>query len=265
MHRKTKSLLCNFGLNIMTLTIGTLLFGMLLEAFKSDEQLRTDIVKEYYRPLKSKEVKCASLNLSLINIYKNIGDDYAFLRSRYLTYANGTGPELNAEYQQFLTGLISDVQNKSASSSKINSEYMTCKAELYQLQVETALITGTYDKISILMKNKYRKDSTVRNRFIDETLSPLVKILPPDTAAKLVDGFFDAGNLSKPIDPSQDKFITDIIRDTMPQMIKIFPAIADFNSNVSLLEQDYNNQIDLILEEEISHRFSRGILSKLGL
>ncbi|CRG52277.1 hypothetical protein [Yersinia wautersii] len=265
MNRKNKSLLCNFGLNIITLTIGTLLFGILLEASKSDKQLRTDIVKEYYRPLKSKEEKCSSLHMSLITTYQSMGDDYTFLRDRYLSYKNGTGPELNSEYQQFLTGLISDVHNKNSASSKINNEYSACRVELSQLQVEAALVTGTYDKISILMKDKNHKEAAVRARFRDETLDSMIKKLPPNIANKLVDGFFDAGNLSKPIDPSQDQFLTDMINDTMPEIIKIFPAIADFNVKLSLLDQNYYNRIDLVLENEISSRFNRGILSKLGL
>lgn len=262
MNGKTKSQLLGFGLNIIIMTVGTLLFGVLLEKFKSDAQLRTDIVKEYYRPLKEKEAQCSSLNRKLVKSYQEVGDDYNFIRDRYLSFKNGTGPALNDEYKNFLTKLLSDVTAKNAANSKINTDYVECKIQLTQLQVDTSLVTGTYGKISKILKGKNNTEASANSKFREEVLSPIIKDLPPDIANRLVNGFFDAGNLEKPIDPSADQFVTDMIDTLMPKIIKVFPEIADYNVKVSLMDQKYNNQINQVFEEEISSQFSRGFISK---
>jgi len=56
-------------LGLIPIIMGALIFGIMLEYYKSDLNFRGDIMKEYYSPLIIKERQCS-------NISKSLADDY---------------------------------------------------------------------------------------------------------------------------------------------------------------------------------------------
>lgn len=263
MNKQTKMLFSNFGLNIVTLAIGTLFFGVLLESFKSDELLKADIVKDYYRPMIAKEATCASLNMSIVKNYNDIGSYYSLMRDQYLSFKDGTGPKLTDEYKNYLAGLLSDVRKKSSSADDLNGKYIECRSDLEQLQVDLSLVTGTYEEIATLIKERNDGVMEMRDKFKSEHVTPFMKSLPPNSVSKLTKGFFDAGDLTNPVDKSQDEFLTNMINDVMPSLIKIFPATANLNVRISSIDNKYDNMIDDMAKAEINKRFKRGFISKI--
>ncbi|MCW2107661.1 UNVERIFIED_ORG: hypothetical protein M2402_004862 [Rahnella aquatilis] len=248
-------------LGLMPIVLGTLIFGVILESYKSDLNFRTDIMKEYYLPLINKERQCSSISKSLSNDYVQKIGIYNELINRYNANKNGLGPRLTEEYKSYLLALLKKTSEYNDNSDNHYKELVTCREELYQDFINIALVTGTADE--------FHKYNNKLNKFLSELDAQSQKkneevknLLSGVNVTEIVNEFFISGDLSDERYSSSKK-TEDAINTVFKPLLSFFDFKAEIeikvNNNYFGLYNNYNS----VLEKEISSRYKRNWLTKL--
>ena len=264
MKNETKSEFLKFFLNLIIIIIGTLIFGVLLEKFKNDESFRTTLIKDYYSPLKIKESECESKSNDYSKAYFGIGNYYSELQKRYVANKKGVGPSLTIEYQKYLIDTLKSAIDLSKKAEKIGYELRNCRGELHQLHVELSLVTGSYPEVTDLYNKKQNEIQSLQSHLKIEA-DKFNEISKGTFQDEILNNFFKAGDLSKPVNKDDNEFLDAFIEKNMPSLIPIFYKVAEIEVEASNIERKYNKIIDEKIELEISERFKRGLLSRIGL
>lgn len=257
----SESFLKSLLLGVIPIVLGTLIFGVILESYKSDLNFRGDIMKDYYFPLITKERQCSNLSITLADDFTQKIGLYNELTKRYNAGKDGSGPRLTEEYKSYLVDLLKKVSEYNSNSTKHSQELATCREELNQDYINIALVTGTIDEF-----HKYKKS-------LDDSLSALnvesqqkndeiKKMLFGVNVDEIINEFFMAGDMTDERYSSSSK--TDIaIKTVMPSLLKFFAfkAAIEYKANNSylILSENYNS----VLEKEISSRYKRNWLSRI--
>ncbi|QPB79630.1 hypothetical protein EHE21_09650 [Proteus sp. GOKU] len=264
MKNETKSEFLKFFLNLIIIVIGTLIFGVLLEKFKNDESFRTTLIKDYYSPLKVKELECNYKSNEYSKAYFGIGNYYSELQSRYIANKKGTGPSLTIEYQKYLIDTLKSAMDLSKKAEKIGYELRSCRGELRQLHVELSLVTGSYHEVVDSYNKKQSEIQKEQDRLKIES-DKFTEMSKDKLQDKILNNFFKVGDPSRSVNEDDNKFLDNFIEKDMPSLIPVFHKVAEIEIEVSNIEKKYNKIIDEKIELEINERFRRGLLSRIGL
>lgn len=260
----SKHSLGGFALNILTIFIGTIFFGAILEKFKVDESFRTTLVKEYYSPIKAKELECAKVNNKIASAYNQMFNDYSLLREQYLSFKKNESPALTNEYKSFLENTLISTIKIGKETQELNIQSQECMDSLYQLQIEASLVTGSYHAIKSLHAEKKQNEDNVWGEFKSKTAIENKELIDID-ANKIIKIFFNAGDLSREIPKSESDFTDNLVQNKIPKIISVFSKRAESQIKSNNINNKYNNDVNKVLEEELNNRFKRGWLSYIGM
>lgn len=248
-------------LGLIPLVLGTLIFGVILESYKSDLNFRADIMKDYYSPLINKERQCSSISKSLSNDYVQKISLYNELISRYNAHKDGSGPRLTEEYKSYLVALLKKTSEYNDNSESHYKELLTCRQEMYQDFINIALVTGTVDqfhkfnnKLSESLK-KLDAESQQKNEEVKNVLSGV-------NVSEIINEFFIAGDLTDERYSSSKK-TEDAINTVFKPLLSFFAFKADIENKVNNSYYGLYNSYNAVLENEISSRYKRNWLAKL--
>ncbi len=238
-----------------------MIFGVILESYKSDLNFRADIMKDYYSPLINKEIQCSSISNSLSNDYVHKISLYNELISRYNDHKDGKGPMLTEEYKSYLVALLKKTSEYNDNSEKHYKELLTCRQEMYQDFINIALVTGTVDQFH-KFNNKLNESLTKLDEKSHQKSEEIKAILSGVNVTEIINEFFIAGDLTDERFSSSNK-TEDAINTVFKPLLSFFAFKADIESKVNNNYYGLYNSYNAVLENEISSRYKRNWLAKL--
>lgn len=248
-------------LGLIPLVIGTLIFGVILESYKSDLNFRSDIMKEYYSPLINKERQCSNISESLSNDYVQKVNIYSELISRYHANKDGSGPRLTEEYKSYLLALLKKAYEYNDNSDNHYKELVACRQEMYQDFINIALVTGTVDEFHSY-NNKLNESLTKLDAESKNKKEEVKTLLSGLNISEVINEFFIAGDLTDERFSSSKKTV-EAINTVFKPLMSFFAFNAEFEKKVSNNYYELFNSYNAVLEKEISSRYKRNWLAKL--
>ncbi|TPD89595.1 hypothetical protein FJP68_21140 [Pantoea vagans] len=248
-------------LGLIPLVLGTLVFGIILESYKSDLNFRADIMKEYYSPLINKERQCSGISKSLSNDYVQKIGLYNELISRYNAFKDGSGPRLTEEYKSYLVALLKKTSEYNDNTEKHHKELLTCRQEMYQDFINIALVTGTVDQFH-KFNNKLSESLTKLDAESQQKGNEVKTALSGVNVSEIINEFFIAGDLTDERFSSSKK-TEDAINTVFKPLLSSFAFQANIENKVNNSYYGLYNSYNSVLENEISSRYKRNWLAKL--
>lgn len=248
-------------LGLIPIIMGTLIFGIILESYKSDLNFRGDIMKEYYSPLIIKERQCSDISKSLADDYIQKIGLYNELINRYEADKNGSGPRLTEEYKSYLVDLLKKTTEYNTTSGKHYQELVSCRQELYQDFVNIALVTGTLDKFKIHIDN-LNKSLSMLDIESQKKNNEVKKIMSGVDISEIINEYFIAGDMTDERYSSSKK-TDNAINTVLKPLLPYFAFKAELENKVNNRYFELYNNYNSVLEKEISSRYRRSWLTKI--
>lgn len=250
-------------LSLLPVIVGTLIFGMFIESYKSDLNFRADIMKEYYMPLINKERECGNISNKLSYDFTQKVGLYTELSNRYNSIKDGSGPRLTDEYKSYLTSLLKNSSEFNENSNKHSAELSLCRQELKQIFVNIGLVTGTITKFHYYNQkldeslSEIDKESEIKS-------SEIRKLLSTVDIDRIISELYILGDPGDKRYWSNDSNHTDqVINPTMKKLIDFFAYRSSLENRINqqyiILYKSYNP----VLEKEISSRYQRSWISRV--
>lgn len=246
-------------LGLIPVIVGTFIFGVIIESYKSNLNFRSDIMKEYYLPLITKERQCSRISNTFSDDYNQKASLYHEIFNRYNATKDGSGPKLTEEYKSYLIDLVKQSIEYNKNSKMHYQELMLCRQELQQNFINIALVTGTLDQFNTY-NNKLNKSLNTLDVENKQKSDEVKKALEGVDINNIVTEFFISDDLTD--NRFSSKYIDEAIKKETP-LISFFTFKADIETKVNNNYLELYSSYNTILEKEISSRYKRNWLSKL--
>ncbi|EJE8154280.1 hypothetical protein M5103_001973 [Vibrio alginolyticus] len=247
----------SFLKQLLLLILGSFVFVVVAEGYKSDLGRNKDLVKEYYRPVKVAMSNCLSPHNQLFLKHAELGGSYQLVFDELVFMFNNQGIANSHAYQEFPTALLKSNNSVKKEIESLKTNIESCRVKVYQAYEELALVTGKFDS--------YQK---LYSEHID-TLKDLNNKLKDNIPAEIKT--FDV----KEVVPMMREYLTlDLSKnenqELLMQRIEIMSrAVIKMEMNKAEVEQSkfnenkrFHDALMKIFLEEINRRNSPSIVSQ---
>ncbi len=247
----------SFLKQLLLLILGSFVFVVVAEGYKSDLGRNKDLVKEYYRPVKVAMSNCLNHHNQLFLQYAELGGSYQLVFDELVFMFNNQETANSHDYQAFPTALLKANHSVKKEIESLKTNVESCRVKVYQAYEELALVTGKFDSYKELSLEHFDKLNRLNNSLKDN-ISTEIKNFDVKEIAPMIREFLTL-DLSK--NENQNLLMQRIETMSRP-VIEMEMNKAEVEQNKFNENKRFHDALMEIFLEEINRRNSPSIVSQ---
>ncbi|MFA0087586.1 hypothetical protein [Vibrio sp. 10N.261.51.F12] len=248
----------SFLKQVVLLVLGSLIFVGIIEGYKSDLGRDKDLVKEYYRPVKTAYTVCSPAHNLLFLKYGELAGSYQLLFDEMKHMFEVPNVSIQRDYQVFPMSILKSNGALKKEIKSLENKVKECRVKVYSSYEELALVTGTF--------NEYEKLSIVHFGTINNQHAKLKESIPRE---------FKDMNPQDLVVMMRELFTMDLSNEEnrtilLERVDKIAKPVIEYEMEKMKSEQAmfmenqrFHKSLNKVFLNEISRRNSQGFLSWL--
>jgi hypothetical protein len=255
-ENKKESLWKDILIAVIPLFFGSLLFGGILESYKHEVSSRSEIMNDFYRPMRETQANCQKTHNNLFLKYGEVAGTFQFMLNEFKQLSMKDSSKMTKEYQIFLESILSTHTKTQTDVNELEKKLNLCKIKLFREYEELALVIGVYQKFTKLFSDRTSK---VDNLYVARK-TVAEKILKNYDIKKMIGMLrnFLQHNFTR---QELKNVATQKIDELSTPFIQHFLQLSKNEEEIFNVEVQFFEDLHKIFTNEISDRFERGFIA----
>ena len=241
---------------VIPIFLGSFLFAGVLESYKKDQGIQKELIKDYYRPMRTLQGSCSSSHNELFLKYGELSGSYQLMFNELVHMSVTPETKLGQDYEVIPMSIFKANSELKQNIEGLKTTVKKCRADLFFKYEELALATGIYPEFKKLADKRATEVNAIyserKKKYKENT-----KEIDPNQLIPLMREFV---SLDLSDDTNKSMFID--------KMEKIFEPTKQHSLIMAVTEQsiyekeyDFFQSLHKLFANEISRKHSSGFIS----
>ncbi|WP_339075406.1 hypothetical protein [Teredinibacter turnerae] len=256
MSNGTPSFFSQLLIAVIPIFLGSFLFAGVLESYKKDQGIQKELIKDYFRPMRTLQVSCSSSHNELFLKYGELSGSSQLMFNELVHMSVTPDSKLGRDYEIIPMSIFKENSELKQKIEDLKTTVKKCRADLFFKYEELALATGTYPEFKRLAEERATQINAIYSERKKKSKENTKEINPNQLI------------------PLMREFVTlDLSDDTnksmfMDKIEKIFEPtkqhsliMAETDQSIYEKEYDFFQSLHKLFANEISKQHSSGFIS----
>ncbi len=256
MSNGTSSLSSQLLIAVVPIFLGTFLFAGVLESYKKDQGIQKELIKDYYRPMRTQQGSCSSSHNELFLKYGELSGSYQLMLNELVHMSVAPDYKLGRDYDAIPMSILKANAKLKNRIKELEATVEKCRAELFFKYEELALATGTYPEFTELAQKRAKDINSIyfeRKKMAED----ITKEINTDQVILLLREYISVDLQS---DGNKSIFLDKIEKIFEPTKQHNL-IMAQTEQSIFQKEYEFFKSLQKLYADEISKEYSSGFFS----
>ena len=236
--------------------MGSFLFAGVLESYKKDQGIQKELIKDYFRPIRTLQGSCSSSHNELFLKYGELFGSYQLMFNELVHMSVTPDSKLGRDYEIIPMSIFKANSELKHKIEDLKTTVKKCRADLFFKYEELALATGTYPEFKKLAEKRATQINAVYSERKKKSKEN-TKEIDPNQLIPLMRQFV-ALDLS---DDTNKSMFMDKIEKIFEPTKQHSLIMAETEQSIYEKENDFFQSLHKLFANEISKQHSSGFIS----